>query len=111
MKPDLRTRKGLLQAIYNTFEVRDKVQLNFIRFNIPKYDWQRVDYCTYFHINNGCLDNTDYNVSDLRFVYQNIHNARYFTVTYLNGSEMVCENTWDSEIKQQKLSILCQKVS
>jgi hypothetical protein len=111
MKPDLRTKEGLLQVIYNSFDVINKEHLVFIRFITRQYGWQRIDWINEFTVTQGKLHNTEDDRDALRFIYKNIRDAMYFTVRYSNGCEMTCENNWDEETKQHKLTYLAQKVS
>ena len=88
MKSDLRTRKGLLQAIYNFLSpsiedvgLGDIQCINFYYYNTPMS----------FSVENGCLENTRFEIGELRALYRDIEKVKYFIVHYLNGGERLFE--------------------
>ncbi len=91
MKPDLRTRKGLLQAIYNSFNSSSEdVGLGDIRC-IKFYYYNTL---ISFSVKNGSLENTRFEIGELRALYHDLEKVKYFTVHYLNGGEQLFE--WKS---------------
>lgn len=87
-KPDLRTRKGILQAIYQLLSSSiEDIGLGAIRsigfyyYNIP----------ISFSVDNGSLENTQFEFNELRALYRDISKVKYFTVYYLEGGEKLFE--------------------
>lgn len=106
------SKTEILNAIYQSIEVKDKDFLDFIRFDISNIRENIL-----FGVDEGRLmqtflnDEEEFSLEDLQLVFNNIYKARYFEVIYKSGCHAICENTWDTKTKQHILNILCQKVS